>query len=467
MKTTGRTHPWLTLQAERNPDGRAVVSGEGQLTFLNVYERAKQTAASLSEEGIGAGSHVAIVLQNSERYYVLLHALTLLRAVIVPINIRLTADEIARQIEFADCSHVISDNRIDKIKQKPVRTSSDTLLLLFTSGTSGEPKCVELTCQNIFYNALATKLRLKMTNKDSWLLSLPLYHIGGISIVMRSVMYGIPVGIPSALDTDAIMAAMNDYDPAVVSLVPTMMHRILGKRMKPNPAHRAILLGGGPVPGGLLDRAGAEGWKIATTYGATETSSQIATRSPDDAKHPGSAGQALPFNRLHIVDESGNEMQSEEEGEITVQTPSLMHGYYKREDLTAQNIRNNRYYTGDYGYLTGDRYLFVLSRRSDLIVSGGENINPSEVEDELRRYFTIRDVCVFPYADAEWGEVVAAAVVTDDDSITHESIARLLDGKLASYKIPKKIFVVQSLPYTAHGKRNRRKIGEQIIRNFR
>ncbi len=455
MKTSGNVQSWLSIRARENPDAPAIITGTSELTFRRLYDKAQRLAASLSEQGVTAGSHVALVSHNSKKYVLLIHALMLLRAVIVPINIRLTDEEISKQIAFADCSHVFAGDKIDKLNAGKNHPSKDTILLMFTSGTSGDPKCVELTYENVFYSAVGTKLRLQITGQDSWLLSLPLYHIGGFSIIIRSVIFGIPVVIPSSLDVVDIIAAIGDYNPTVLSLVPTMMKRLIEHGAQPGDSHKAVLLGGGPVPESLLERCTGSGWKIAATYGSTETSSQIATRNPIDSKNPGSAGQQMPFNRIRVIDPAGNEVSPGTEGEITVQSPSLMKGYYKRRDLTDTVIRDEWYYTGDYGYCTGDNYLYVVSRRSDLIVSGGENVNPLEVEEVLRGHSAIRDVCVFPYADIEWGEVVAAVVVTGDDDLTTDVITGFLAGKLSSYKIPKKIFFTESLPYSEHGKLNR------------
>lgn len=463
MKKSIYGNPWLRTQADVNPDAPAIVSQHNRFTYRKLYEQAQQQAALLSEKGIGEGTHVAIVSENSEQYIVFIHALLLLRAVIVPVNTRLNEQDISQQIAFADCSFVIENNKIKSSGNKRTSLNIDTLLLMFTSGSTGEPKCVELTYKNILYNAIGTRLRLQINQTDTWLLSLPLYHIGGISIVFRSVIYGIPVLVPSDSGAEGIIQGIADYNPSIVSLVPTVLYRILRLGINPNPAHKTILLGGGPISDDLLGRCYTRGWKIVATYGMTETSSQIATRNPADTQHTGSAGQPLPFNRVRIVDDSGNEVPRATEGEITVQSPSLMKSYYKRDDLTARVIQDAWFFTGDYGYLSDDNYLYVVSRRSDLIVSGGENVNPVEVENALRQYPGIYAACVFPYADDEWGEVVAAAIVSDSDNITDKEIKRFLADKLASFKIPKKIFSVKNIPFTEHSKSNRRLIGEQII----
>jgi len=476
---------WLRIHAESNPDTLALIAGNRHLTYGQLYGEALQLAGSLSKKGIKSGVHVALAGNNSDQYVLLLHALILSGAVVVPVNIRLTAEDIEHQISFADCEHILIDDdmqitirprNISQHKFSEITSDSsdapgtlfekshtDTLLLMFTSGTSGSPKCVELTYENIFYNALGTKLRLQITEEDSWLLSLPLYHIGGFSIVIRTCIYGITLLIPESLETKDIKAAIYEQDPAFISLVPTMMKRLLENNVKPNNLHKAILLGGGPIPGDLIDTCEKYGWEIATTYGTTETGSQIATRHPDAAAGRGSAGQPLPFTAIRIIDKEGHEVSAGTEGEITAATPSCMRGYYKQDELTAEVIQDGWYHTGDYGYVMEDSNLYVVSRRNDIIVSGGENINPVEVEHVLRDHPGIQDVCVIPYSDPEWGEVPAVVIVPVDEGVSLESIKQFLTGKIASFKIPKKIFYVEEIPYTQTGKIQRELIRKQFI----
>jgi len=478
---------WLRTHAEQQPDLIALISENRQFTYEQLYNESLQLAGQLREKGVKPGTHVAMAGHNSERYILLIHALILLGAVIVPLNIRLTVAEIGQQIEFAECNYFLCDDDIHDdhfiTQQRHVYTFSDsistevdysgsftqqslsdTILLLFTSGTSGNPKCVELTYGNLFYSALGTKLRLAVSSRDTWLLSLPLYHIGGFSMLARTILYGIPLIVPASIDTDGLISAIGRHDPSFISLVPTMMKRFLERNLEANRSHKTVLLGGGPIPDGLLEQCAEYGWKIATTYGTTETSSQIATRHADDTRNTGSVGRPLPFNEIQIVDENTNEVPDGLEGEITVSSPVIMKGYYRRNDLTKQVLRDGRFHTGDYGYRSDSDYLYVVSRRSDLIVSGGENINPVEVENVLSTHPDIRDVCVIPYTDAEWGEVPAAAIVSNKDAVTLESIKQFLTGKIASYKIPKIVFLCDALPYTSTGKVQRDLVRKECTR---
>lgn len=468
---------WLAIRSSHNGASPAVF-GDGKLfTYEQLSELARGYAAVLHGKGIGAGSHVAVVAHNSLKYVVLIHALILSRAVIVPISTRLTSEEMIRNITYADCTHVLVEDGIqlpvsqpkpsvlnfsDIIPTKgnrmqPVSEGSveDTLVLMFTSGTTGEPKCVELTYRNFLFSAIGTKLRLNITEHDRWLLSLPVYHIGGFSIVIRSLLYGSSVIVPDSLETENVAQAVLRYDPMLISFVPTLMRRMVEFGIRPNPSQKAILIGGGPVDEALIAEWTQLGWRIAPTYGSTETCSQVATLHPEDKNGQGSAGMALPCTKIEIRDERGFPVGFGSEGEIVVRSPAVMRGYYKQEALTRRVLRDGWYHTGDYGVIERkERYLRVIARRSDLIISGGENVNPLEVEIALRSHRGVRDVCVFPLPDQEWGQVVAAAIV-GDKAITPSAIKEFLQGKIAAYKIPKKVFFIDELPYDPDGKLRR------------
>jgi len=481
-----QSQDWLEIQAERIPDKPAVISSRGTITYKQLYSFAGEIADAMSERGIKNGTHVGIVSVNSVEYVLCIHALLLLKAVIVPVNVRLLRHEMIDQIRFADCEFLITEDAWEseeRIKQlqyftfNDLKTSRSTsefsshaispkkvCLLMYTSGTSGEPKCVMHSRHSLFYNALASKIRLQTVSTDSWLLALPIYHIGGFSIVIRSLVYGIPIIIPSGFQTDDIKNSIYQCDPAIVSLVPTMLQRLLDDDAKPNPSHKTILLGGGVISVQLVEEAQHMGWNITTTYGTTETGSQIATLDSNSPCTFGTVGRALPFSKIKIVDVSGKTIPVGTSGEIVVNTPSLMEGYYKNKEITERVLQNGWYSTGDDGYLTKEGCLTISSRRSDLIVSGGENINPVEVENVLSGHPDIRDVCVVPYTDTEWGEVPAAVIVSNKDAVTLESIKQFLMGKIASYKIPKKVFLRDVLPYTSTGKLQRDLVRRECTR---
>jgi o-succinylbenzoate---CoA ligase len=478
---------WLRSQAEHRPNAIALKTTQRQLNFHELSGEVDGLASKLTGAGIDHDMHVGLLVQNSVQALLMIYALLRIGAVIVPLHSRLTIEEISAQLRFADCNWVLTDdsNQTHEIRNGSVPSLSfseilqleqtagipgieiqanRTAVIMFTSGSSGKPKAVELTLSNFLYSAIGSMLRLGIEPDDSWLLSLPVYHIGGFSIVTRSLVYGTPVLIPDSLETNDLVDAIRLFDPSHISLVPTMLHRIIETGAPPNPSQRIILLGGGPIDKSLYTISRSKGWKIIPTYGATETCSQSATADPDD---PPEYPVALPlaFSELSVVDDNGVSVPSKKTGQIIVKGAIVAKGYYKRNDQNASVLHNGLFRTGDYGYFDEKGRLSVVSRRTDLIISGGENINPVEIEDVLKQFTEIRDACVFPEENKEWGQLVVAAIVLDkryqdDREKFLNTVRKYLEEKISGFKVPKKLFYVDSLPYTEAGKLNREMVKE-------
>ena len=254
-----------------------------------------------------------------------------------------------------------------------------------------------------------------------------------------------------------------------------MLHRLLEQRRgKVWPSSlRHILLGGAAATPELLAAAHATGAPVATTYGLTEAASQVATMRPEDVIHkPGSVGKALMFTKVRVVDEAGNTLPPTEKGEIVVRGPTVMAGYYKNPDATAQVIRTTaqgarELYTGDLGYLDADGDLWPIQRRSDLIVSGGENIYPAEVEAVLRQHPAVADLCVVGLPDPDWGQSVAALVACHAGvQLTDAELMTFGRECLAGYKQPRLIRFVDRLPQTASGKIERQSVVTLLMKEL-
>ncbi len=330
---------------------------------------------------------------------------------------------------------------------------SSPLAILFTSGTTGRPKGALQTLDNHFWSALASAFRLGTLPDDRWLLTIPLYHVGGLAIPLRCCLYGTTVVIPAteSFEPDVLRDDMQRHAVTLVSLVPAMLQRMLDAYPKdPFPASlRLILLGGAAAPLRLLERAARLDLPLALTYGLTETASQVATALPDEVgRKPGSAGKPLLFTRVSIQDENGRELPPGEIGEIVVTGPTVVPGYYRHPEQTG-----GTFHTGDLGTLDEDGDLWVVQRRSDLIVSGGENVYPAEVERVLLEHPSVREACVVGIRDDEWGEKVAAALVLQPGAaIEKQEIQDFCRGHLAGYKLPRLIRFLPELPRTASGK---------------
>ncbi|GAB4575183.1 MAG: o-succinylbenzoate--CoA ligase [Anaerolineae bacterium] len=478
---------WLTARANATPDRLALVdhTAAGQpvsYTYRDLNRLAGGLAAWLAAQGVQPGDRVAALLDNSAAYVALIHAIRQIRAVLVPLNTRLVAHEIAWQVAHVGCHLLVYAPRFaeaaaqaaiparpvpalttlaaSESPQLAVRLESPAAIV-FTSGTTGHPKGALLTHGNLFHSAMASAYRLGVLPTDRWLCSLPLYHVGGLSIVLRSCLYGTAIDLLDGFDAERVDALLRQTPITLVSLVPTMLYRLLAIKHHPwHAALRLLLIGGAALSTDLAARALADGLPIATTYGLTEAASQVATALPDEvAARPGTVGKPLIFTSVTVVDEAGNPLPPDEIGEIVVSGPTVMAGYFHDLDTLDALPAPGPLRTGDLGRLDAAGNLWLVQRRSDLIVSGGENVYPAEVENVLLRHPAIQAACVVGVPHPEWGQQVAAAIVrTPGRALTAEEVVRHVRQHLAGYKQPRRILFVDALPQTASGKINRRSV---------
>jgi O-succinylbenzoic acid--CoA ligase len=243
-------------------------------------------------------------------------------------------------------------------------------------------------------------------------------------------------------------------NPSLISLVSSQMRELLNKNIHPNRNLRHVLLGGGFIDSKLVQEALSKGWKVCKVYGSTETSSFVTLLAKAEFKlKPESVGKPIPPNQVFIVDEDGNELPVNAEGEIVVKSPAIMKRYLNDDESTKQKFKDGLYFTGDIGYKDDDGFLYVLNRRSDLIVTGGENVNPYEIEKVILEFSKVNEVCVFGIDDEKWGQRIAAAIVTKPhQQFTLEELKYFMKDKIAAFKIPKEIYFVDELPKTQLGK---------------
>ena len=438
----------------------------------------------LSRMPLSPGDKVGILLPDKFLFAVTLLALTRLRVVSVPLNTRLTATELRWQVKNADCRLLIcqaetkalaAETSRDALELQPkslldaptrhndygMMNLFDDFAIIHTSGTSGRPKAAVLTYGNVVQSARASAKMLGQLANERWLCVLPLYHVGGLSIILRSLIYGtaIEFGNSAPFDAQETNRALSEHPITLVSLVPTMLQRLLDAKTRPwNPRLRLVLLGGEAPSRELVERCVAEKLPIATTYGLTEASSQVATALPELAnRKPGTVGKPLMNTQVRIIDERGDDAAPKVPGEVLVKGGNVMRGYYGDPAATDAALRDGWLHTGDIGYLDEEGDLFILQRREDLIVSGGENIYPAEVEDVLRQHPAVAEAVVLGLADANWGQVVAAVIeLREGQSAASDDIIAFSRQRLAGYKIPRRITFVVALPRTASGKIQRR-----------
>jgi o-succinylbenzoate---CoA ligase len=433
---------WLAQRAQTCPDRTGLVADAGSTSFAELEAEATWVARRLAAEGVRRGAAVALTMQPGREMVVLIHALMKLGAVVIPLSPRLTQSE-RRQIVKAERPAVeLSD------AGELTQTEADLPLLgehdmddihcrILTGGASGSFRAVGLTYGNHLWSAVGSAFNLGVQPDDCWLCCLPLSHVSGLSIVMRSVIYGTAVSLHDGFDVDRVAEDLERGEISVVSLVSTMLVRLLEAQVDLSRA-RAILVGGGPVPEDPLEEAIERGASVVQTYGLTEACSQVTTLSPADAKRKlGSAGRPLLTTHLRI-----------EEGEILVQGPTVAPGFADADGWL---------HTGDLGRIDEEGFLYVEDRIDDLIVTGGENVVPAEVEQVLMRHPRVADAAVIGREDPEWQQAVTAVVVLRDGAdLPAEELRRYCAEKLAGHKVPKRIEIASALPRTPAGKLLRR-----------
>lgn len=467
--------PFLTTRVRSTPERTGLIADGHTWTYTALNARANAAANGMRAIGIQEGSHIGVLLPTGADYVTLVHAAQKIGAVLVLVNMRLTVAEMDAQLRIAACPTVFCNGvtravvealqvptltrtmdellRSDSAEPPPPDiTLDDPCAIVFTSGTTGTPKGAMLTFRNFSASAAASAERLGTLPEDRWLCVLPLYHVGGISILYRACLYGICVDLVSRFDAERVAERLHTEPITLVSLVPTMLFRLLEQGFTA-PSHlRLVLVGGAATTPQLLERARSANIPIATTYGMSEATSQIATALPATALHkPGTVGSALPFVQVRVVREDGSDATPDETGEILVRGEIVMQGYFGNAEATAKTLYGGWLHTGDIGRFDAEGDLFVLERRTDLIISGGENVYPAEVEALLLSHPQVTQALVVGVPDAEWGQVVGALIVAEGD-LNEEQIREFCEDKLARYKQPRRVRFVDSLPLTPNGK---------------
>jgi o-succinylbenzoate---CoA ligase len=433
---------WLAQRAQSCPERTALLADGSEVTYAELEAEATWVARRLAAHGVRRGSTAALTMHPRREQVVLLHALMKLGGCLLPLGPRLTA---AERAEIVAAEEPIVD--LDDAGEL-TQTEADLPLLgehdmdevccrVLTSGSSGAPRPIPLSYGNFLWNAVGSGFNIGVQPEDRWLCCVPLSHIAGLGIVMRSVIYGTAAVVHDGFDVDRVAAALESDGISVVSVVATMLTRLLEAEADLS-GPRAILVGGGPVPEEPLEEALAKGATVVQTYGLTETCSQVTTLAPADARRKvGSAGRPLLTTHLRI-----------QEGEILVQGPTVAPGSADADGWL---------HTGDLGHIDEEGFLYVSDRIDDLIVSGGENIVPAEVEEVLLRHPEVAEAAVIGREDPEWQQAVTAVVVLENGSgVTPDDLRHHCAESLADFKVPKRVELAAALPRTPSGKLMRR-----------
>ncbi|HWX95508.1 MAG TPA: AMP-binding protein [Solirubrobacteraceae bacterium] len=438
---------WLARACAAWPDRVALETPEQSSSYAELLELALAGADELAARGAGRGERVAIELGPGLAFAQALHACMLLGTVAMPVDVRASAGERARIAEGARV-HVQQPLAIRRAPGSTFDLASRhdldaTAVVLHTSGTTSEPRPVELTYGNFLWSALGSSVALGQDPAERWLCTLPLCHVGGLSILLRSCIFATTAVVHERFETDRVLASLGGGGVTLVSLVATTLARLLDAGLARPPSLRCALTGGGPVAPALLERAFEAGVPVSLTYGLTEACSQV-TSTPVAAigtQQPAVAGPPLFCTRVQIGPD----------GEILVQGPTVAPGAPAADGWL---------HTGDLGSLGRDGRLQVEGRKAETIVSGGENVSPAEVEAVLEAHPQVLEAAVLGRPDHDWGEAVTAIVVARQGADLDEQQLRAhCVAVLAPYKVPKRVLLTSGpLPRTPSGKLLRREL---------
>ncbi|MDI1474966.1 AMP-binding protein [Polyangium sp. y55x31] len=451
--------PGVAVQPALIEDGRVISFGE-------LAAQVERVASSLVAQGLGPGCRAALRTTCDVGTVVTILALIELGVALVPIHPRLTDAEVRVITEDARpdlqiSSFTLSDNRPKPGDfQRAIATPSTPLAILYTSGTTGRPKGAVLSRGAFAASAAASAKNLGWTLDDRWLACMPLAHVGGLSIVTRCVEARRPIVLEPRFDPDAVLRAIRRERVTLLSVVPTMLRALFDADRDGTLATlRLVLVGGAGAPPALLEEAAARRVLALTTYGLTEACSQVTCqplRTPGTTE-PGS-GKALPGVEVRTILDSGALASPGEVGRIQVRGPTLMSGYLAGpgEPLRTSLTSDGFFDTGDLGALDDQGRLFVHARRTDLVVTGGENVYPAEVEQALEALPGVTRAVVFGVPDERWGQIVAAGLALDPpDPARAAALVAEAGARLAPHKRPRLVAAVESLPLTASGKLDR------------
>ncbi len=463
---------WLTRATENFPQHLAIKYHDIRWSFAELDRQATSLAQHYASHNVSTGTRVAILANSGLPFVTTVHALTRLGAILIPFNLRLTHDELLWQLRDVQADLLVSDpshesqcndlaetiptlhraalffdaeHKTVSLQNTPtsstdLRTTinlADTQAIMYTSGTTGTPKGVIITYGMQWWNAIGSALTLEHHADDCWLACMPLFHIGGLAILMRSVINAISVVLLEKFDPQQVNQSIQQDHITIISVVAVMLQRMLAQ-LDASHSHypstlRCVLLGGGPAPQPLLEDCARRSIPVVQTYGLTESCSQAVTLSPTDAlRKLGSAGRPLIQLQIRIMEDNTTHHNTTREtdiimpdptpttlstilppntpGTIYLKGPSITPGYDHRPDATASTIHDGWLSTGDIGYLDSEGYLYVLDRRNDLIISGGENIYPAEIEAALLSHPSVLEAGVCGQHDPQWGQVPIAFV---------------------------------------------------------
>ncbi|MFN0180869.1 MAG: o-succinylbenzoate--CoA ligase [Gemmatimonadales bacterium] len=479
----------LNHRARRHPDRLALVEATRgkRFSYRELEQRANRIAGGLARLGVRAGDRVALLMLNGVEFVESYFALAKLGAVLVPLNFRLAPAELDFILRDAGVETLLYDreyeetvtalrdgglepqrliavgDRYAQLRESGRETEpaagvagDDPLLIMYTSGTTGRPKGAVHTHASFSAASTAVNLTCDIRDGDRELVVLPLFHIGALLPLTWVLHHGGTGVVLRSFDADLAIRVLESERITTGLVVPTIFEMLLDHPRFESIDHsslRSLVVGGAPVPPPLARRSKEAGITALQDYGSTEAAVVTIASEDEFLTKPMSAGRPLIHTEVRIVDDDGQSLPAGEVGEIVVRGNHLMAGYWGRPEATANAFRDGWFHTGDLGSLDGEGCLFVRDRKNDLIISGGENIYPAEVERVLAEWPRVREAAVIGQPSAKWGESPVAVVVPQPGPpITADELVDYCRGRLAGYKIPRQVVVVDTLPRTPTGK---------------
>ena len=492
----------LTKRAFMTPDREALVCESIRRTYRQLNDRTNRLANTMKALGVNHGDRVGLLALNEPEYLEMYFGLGKIGAILVPINHRLAGPEIVYILsdceakvlvfgkEFTEVvdsirNHIPSKDLIAIFDDPPEWAKSyesligeasdeepeeeggddDTLTILYTSGTTGRPKGAQLTHTYYFWNSVNLLSTLGCDVGETTMIALPLFHIGALAGPPYIVHGGGKTVLLRTLDPKRFLELIQEEKVNGFGSVPQLLDFL---KLVPDfekydwSSIKVILVYAAPVPVALIKEYAAAGIKVRQLYGLTECNTATVLDGENAIAKVGSCGKPFFHTEVRVVDDNDQDVGPEVKGEVLLRAPNVMKGYWNRPEDTEAALKDGWLHTGDVGRLDEEGFLYIMDRKKDMIISGGENIYPAEIEDSLRHNPKILDVGVIGYPHEKWGEAVMAVVaVKEGEELTEAELLEWCKGKIGKFKIPKKVVFTKAIPRTPTGKILKRVLREE------
>jgi fatty-acyl-CoA synthase len=491
---------WLVHRAELTPGAEAIVEGDQRLSYAELADRSLRAAALLRDLGVGRHDRVATLMSNSIEFMELFYGTAEVGAILVPLNWRLAPRELDYQIRdsgagvlFVGPEHgalaaelgadlpvrtrvaIAAEYARRRDEAKPLRDGAeralfgDPHLILYTSGTTGHPKGAVLTHANVFWNVPNMAIPVGLTDRDTTVTVLPMFHSGGIGLyTVPSLTLGGRVIVVRKFEREPLLDILRRERAALCFGVPAIWLELLKAEdftQASFPDLRYVVSGGAPCPTSVMQELDRRGFIYLQGYGLTETAPGGTLMPVRDWKRKfGSVGKSAPFVDLRVARESGERCDAREVGEVHFRGPNVFAGYWNLPDATNEAFTADGWFrSGDLGYLDDEGFLTLVDRKKDMVITGGENVYSAEVEDVLFAHPAVAEAAIIGVPDERWGEAVCAVVVLRPNSTaTADELVAHSRSRLAKYKTPKYVVFVDALPRNAAGKVLKRQLREEV-----